>query len=186
MVSGTPWGGDWRLQASSALSGSWWQGVGHGEGSLGWTPGLTHAAPPADSGDRAPLTLALQGSPPWGWLFSAWWNQPVAASSSTAWTSVALAWRTCGPNSRLSLKIQSCCRGPSGERWAEAACAEDSLPAGVAGRIPRAGLPLVTYGQSPNFWASVLSLVGEEMSLMNEWGLDTHKNTSTKRPKQKA
>lgn len=62
-----------------------------------------------------PLLLAPQGSPPWGWRSSAWWSPLQAGSSSTAWTSAASAWRTCGPSSRSSPKTPSCSRGPSGE-----------------------------------------------------------------------
>ena len=94
----------------------------------GWMPGQTCATPPADSGDGAPLVLAPQGSPPWEWLSSVWWNQPWAASSSTAWTSAASAWSTCGPSSRLSLKILSCRQGPSGECWAEASLCGGQAP----------------------------------------------------------
>lgn len=100
------------------------QGVGQG-----WMPGQTCATPPADSGDGAPQAPSPCSCPtPWGWLSSAWWNQPRAASSSMAWTSAASVWSTCCPSSRLSLKILSCCRGPSGECWAEASLCGGQAP----------------------------------------------------------
>ncbi|XP_039736739.1 ATP-binding cassette sub-family C member 11-like [Pteropus medius] len=61
-----------------------------------------------------PRSRLLQGSPPWRWRCTAWWSPRRAGFSSTAWTSVASAWRTCGPSSPSSLKILSCSQEPPG------------------------------------------------------------------------
>lgn len=69
MVSGHPLGVETRdlpLLPSLAHDDKEWS---WGEGVWGGHQVWTRAVPPADSGDRAPLTLALQGSPPWGGSF---------------------------------------------------------------------------------------------------------------------
>lgn len=133
---------------ASARPGTGW--AVHGSGwrvHAGWE--RCPVRPPAQLEAEVP-PRPPQGSPPWRWRCSAWWSPRRAGFSSTAWTSVASAWRTRGPSSPSSLKIPSCSREPSRECGAR----------GQPGRGAAPGRALEARPACPVSWRPLLQLLG--------------------------